>query len=309
METEKLVIVDAFAHLYRGFYALPPLNNSSGQPTNAIFAFAKILLSIERDYPASFGAVAFDKGKAVHRIKIDQAYKATRPPMPPDLFSQIPFAKKIAEAFGWPSVEFEGYEADDIISVLCAKFAGAEIKIASSDKDLSQLVNDKTSLLVPNKKSGGFDIIGEDGVFAKFAVRPAEIVDYLSLVGDHSDNIAGVEGIGPKTAAKLMAQFGSIENILSKADSIENERIRTAIKNSAERLEKNKMLIRLPSSLPMIDCDGKEIFLKKTADYGAVEKICHELELKSILTELAKKKPSATTPPPLNESPDLFDFK
>jgi DNA polymerase-1 len=307
---KSFVLIDSYAHIYRGFYALPPLNNSAGQPTNAIFAFAKILLLLDRDYPAEYGAAVFDKGKSAHRIKIEPSYKATRPPMPDELLSQIPYVKKITEAFGWALSESEGYEADDIIAAICAKFADARIRIASHDKDLAQLVKENVSLLIPDKKRGGFDVLDENAVFAKFAVRPEQIVDYLALVGDSSDNIPGVEGVGPKTAAKLIRKFSSIDRILAELNSVEREKIRNAISLSRERLAKNRELIKLIIDIPVVNGAEENSFLRKKPNYPALEAICEELELRSIAAEIRKNTSCRQEKMEVSENkpytPDLF---
>ncbi|HPN83943.1 MAG TPA: 5'-3' exonuclease H3TH domain-containing protein [Victivallales bacterium] len=288
------VLIDSFAHIYRGFYALPPLTNSSGMPTNAIFAFAKTLLFIEKNFPSSHGAAVFDKGRPLERLNLAPDYKATRPPTPPELLQQIPHTKEIADAFGWQVAEYDNCEADDIISAFCAKFAGMQIKIATNDKDLAQLVDKNITMLVTGK-DGGMQRLDIDGVIAKFAVRPSQIVDYLSLIGDHSDNIPGAAGVGPKTASKLLAEFSSLENLLNNPSSIKSEKTRAAIIAATEQLKKNQKLIRLSNTNPYTDSHGLDEFAKREADLGRIEKICEELELKSILAEIRKKNEAPKT--------------
>ncbi|HPO91531.1 MAG TPA: 5'-3' exonuclease H3TH domain-containing protein, partial [Victivallales bacterium] len=278
-----LILIDSFAHIYRGFYALPPLTNSSGILTNAIFAFSKTLLMIEKNFPSNYGAVIFDKGKSTKRLEISPEYKATRPPTPPDLLQQLPYIKEIAKAFGWKIIEFDNTEADDIIASICQKFNEKKIYIVSNDKDLAQLVNDNILMLV-SSKDGGLSEMNKDGVFVKFAVYPEQIVDYLSLIGDNSDNIRGASGIGPKTASKLLAEYRNIESLLSNISSIKSEKVKNSIISSAEQLKKNKTLIKLPISNTASNLQFDEL-KKEKADFEKISEICRKLELKSILQE------------------------
>jgi DNA polymerase-1 len=304
----NVILIDSFAHIYRGFYALPPLTNSSGMPTNAIFAFTKTLLFIEKKFPSSHGAAVFDKGRPLERLKLAPDYKANRPPTPPELIQQIPFTKEIAHAFGWQVAEEDNCEADDIISAFCAKFVDNEIKIVSNDKDLAQLVNNNISMLI-TAKTGGLETMDANNVFAKFAVQPEQIADYLSLIGDHSDNIPGAPGIGPKTAAKLLQEFSSIENLLLNISSIKSDKIKNSIANSTEQLKKNQLLIKLPKTNPFTDSHNFSDFTKRTIDYRSIEKLCEKLELKSILADL-KRKLETPDKPEKEEAqtytPDLF---
>ncbi len=304
---QKIVLIDSFAHIYRGFYALPPLSNSSGMPTNAIFAFAKTLLFVERNFPSSHGAAVFDKGRPLVRLKIAPDYKATRPPTPPDLLRQIPYAKQIAEAFGWKVAESDDTEADDIISSLCAKFAGTSIDIVSNDKDLAQLVNDNVQMLVSGK-DGGLARMDKGGVLAKFAVRPEQIVDYLSLVGDSSDNIPGAPGVGPKTAAKLLDEFASLDNIVANIESVKGEKVRQSIVESLERLRKNRELIKLPSTNPFAESSELKDLERRAPEIPRVERLCEELGLRSVLAELKKgaEKNSRGGEQTSTYTPDLF---
>ncbi len=305
---QKIVLIDSFAHIYRGFYALPPLNNSSGMPTNAIFAFAKTLLFVEKNFPSSHGAAVFDKGRPLARLKIAPDYKATRPPTPPDLLRQIPYAKQIAEAFGWKVAESDDTEADDIISALCAKFAGTSIDIVSNDKDLAQLVNDNVQMLV-SSKDGGLSRMDKSGVLAKFAVRPEQIVDYLSLVGDSSDNIPGAPGVGPKTAARLLEEFSTLENLLANIQSVKGEKVKASLSESAQQLIKNKLLIKLPASTPFSETADISAMERRRPDMNILEGLCEELELKSILAEIRRHADAVEKDrkeEPSTYTPDLF---
>ena len=215
---KTLLLVDASSYLYRAFHALPDLRNKSGEPTGAIYGVLNMLRRLHKDVPADYSACIFDaKGKTFRDAIYDQ-YKAHRPPMPDDLTAQIQPLHACIEAMGWPLLEIEGVEADDVIGTLArrARESGIRTVISSGDKDLTQLV-DPTTTMVNTMSNETFD---PAGVVAKFGVRPDQIVDYLTLIGDSVDNIPGVEKVGAKTAAKWLQQYGSLDNLLAHADEI-----------------------------------------------------------------------------------------
>ncbi len=314
-----VILVDSFSQIYRGFYAIQGLKNSKGQPTNAVFSIARLLLHIEREYPSEYGAFVFDLGKSEFRLKIHPEYKANRPPMPEELSSQLPFIRDWISAAGWPLLEHQGWEADDIIAGSSLFFNDFNFRIVSSDKDFAQLVSLRTKMLVPDKKGKGFELWSPSDISAKFAVPPEKIVDYLCLVGDSSDNIPGVDGIGPKTAAKLLEKFASVEEMGERPESIENPKLRDKILSSLERLKTNRLLIGLKSGLPDDSWKTPLIFKKKAADWEALAKMAGELEMSSVQKEIIKMKDSFNDLPlfapakntlPTNqfETPDLFNF-
>lgn len=285
---DTITLIDAYSQIYRGFYALPLLTNSKGQFTNAVLATAKFLLSLERDYPSPYGAVVFDKGRPAHRMVLAPDYKAQRPPMPQELQSQLPFIRQWMEAAGWNIVERDNTEADDIIAAIAVNFKENPVRIISADKDIAQVVDDRITMLIPDRKLGGFILQGKDEVIARFSVLPSQIVDYLSLIGDNSDNIPGVDGVGPKTAAKLISQFGSLDEMLGRVSEIENVKLREKITLSAEIIRRNQKIIVLDLSLS----DGKlsdiNSYLKRKPDCEKLKSIASDLEMKSIIAELEK---------------------
>ena len=283
---KTVLLIDAYAQIYRGFYALPPMMNSQGQHTNAIFAFARFLLNLEKNFLPQYGAVVFDLGKCKKRIEILPSYKANRPPMPEELRSQIPVIRETVEAFGYPLLENEGSEADDLIGALAEHFIDYTVKIISSDKDIAQVINERVEMLIPGRKGGGFDKRGVDEVFAKFAVSPSQIVDYLSLIGDSSDNIPGIVGVGPKTAAALIAKCGSIRKMLEHPELIEKEKLRNKIIDGAEILKKNIELITLDTTLPDDTWKSDSSIIRKKVDWEKIANIAKELELRSFLKDL-----------------------
>ena len=226
---KKLLLVDAFSQVFRGYFAVRALSTASGVPTNAVFAMTKLLLKLQQEYGDCDGAFVFDKGKCAARLELAPAYKANRPPMPEDLRAQMEPIRNMIRAFGWPIVESEGFEADDLIGAAAAADTEREVLILSSDKDLSQLINERVKMLVPDRDGKGLLVRDIEATKEKFGVPPEGIVDYLSLIGDSSDNIPGVEGVGPKTAASLISQFGSIEAMLAAPEKIAKENLRAKI--------------------------------------------------------------------------------
>ena len=300
---KKLLLVDAFSQVFRGYFAVRALSTASGVPTNAVFAITKLLLKLQQDHGDCDGAFVFDKGKCSARLELAPAYKANRPPMPEDLRAQMEPIRNMIRAFGWPIVESEGFEADDLIGAAAVSETEREVLILSSDKDLSQLINDRVKMLVPDRDGKGLLIRDIAATKGKFGVPPEGIVDYLSLIGDSSDNIPGVDGVGPKTAASLISQFGSIEAMLAAPEKITKENLRNKIISSRETLELNRKLILLNFAAPL---DGVS-FTKNDPDYGKIRELAERSELRSILKELDKFQPA---PQPAGEKlqPDQLEF-
>ncbi|HPJ96179.1 MAG TPA: 5'-3' exonuclease H3TH domain-containing protein, partial [Syntrophales bacterium] len=213
METKPtLVLVDGNNYVYRAFYAIPELSNSKGFPTNAIYGFTNMLMKLLREQQPTYIAVAFDMKGPTFRHEAFEAYKATRKPMPEPLRPQIEYIKNIVRGFSIPVLEREGIEADDIIGTLSRRFAGEDLKVVvvSGDKDLMQLVGEHV-VMVDTMKEAVYDV---EAVRKRFGVDPHKVVEILGLMGDASDNIPGVPGIGPKGALRLIEQFDTIDGIL-----------------------------------------------------------------------------------------------
>ena len=215
---KTLLLVDASSYLYRAFHALPDLRNRAGEPTGAIYGVLNMLRRLHKENPADYSACVFDAKGKTFRDELYPAYKAHRPPMPDDLGSQIAPLHECIRAMGWPLLEVEGVEADDVIASLAtqAEKQGVRTLISSGDKDLTQLV-DPMVTMVNTMSNETFD---ETAVAAKFGVRPDQIVDYLTLIGDSVDNIPGVDKVGPKTAARWLQQYGTLEELLAHAGEI-----------------------------------------------------------------------------------------
>src|SRR5579862_5493706 len=208
-----LVLVDGSSYVYRAFHALPPLSNSRGEPTGAVLGVLNMLQKFLRDCQPARLAVVFDAPGKTFRDDLFAAYKAQRPGMPDDLRAQIEPLLQIIRAQGLPILRVPGVEADDVIGTLAcrAAAAGQTVLISTGDKDMAQLVNDSITLINTMTDSR----LDRAGVKAKFDVFPEQIVDYLALIGDSSDNIPGIDKVGPKTAAKLLLQYQNLDGLIA----------------------------------------------------------------------------------------------
>ena len=249
MTKPKLFLIDATAFCYRAFYAIASLSTSSGQPTNAIYGFINMLNKILKEKKPQFLAACFDVSRDTFRLKKFAEYKIQRPPMPDELSGQIPLIKEIISAYGISIFEREGCEADDIIATLAkrAKEEGISTTIVSSDKDILQLVDEDITVFSPYKDEG--ILYDEKKVSERFGIGSERIPDIIALMGDDADNIPGVPGIGEKTAAALIKEFGSIEKLLMNIDKIKSEKIKTAIEGNIETIKLNKELAVLDNKI------------------------------------------------------------
>jgi DNA polymerase I len=244
----SLYIVDALNFLFRAFHALPPLTTSRGVQTGAIYGLCQMILRIEREQRPTHLCVVYDAPGDNFRNAIFPAYKAHRPPMPPELAAQLGMVRRVIEAFGLTQLEVEGFEADDIIATLAgiAKAAGMEVVVCSSDKDLLQLCDEQVAVLdtMRNRR------LGPAEVREKFGVLPDRVGDVLALMGDSIDNVPGVAGIGPKTAAELINKFGSLEALLAGAHEIKGKR-GVSIVEAADAIRLSRELVRLREDVPL----------------------------------------------------------
>ncbi|MDD5250225.1 MAG: DNA polymerase I [Rhodocyclaceae bacterium] len=240
-----LLLVDGSSYLYRAFHALPDLRNKSGQPTGAVYGVISMLRRLEADHKADYRAVVFDAKGKTFRDDWYPEYKAQRLAMPDDLVAQIAPLHECIRALGWPLVMIDGVEADDVIGTLAKQAAaqGVDTLVSTGDKDLAQLVNPRVRLV--NTMTNEF--LDEAGVLAKFGVEPARIVDYLALMGDAVDNVPGVAKVGPKTAVKWLAQYGSLDGVVAHADEIGGV--------VGENLRKHLDFLPLGRKLVTVTCD------------------------------------------------------
>ena len=278
----SLFLIDGNNYVYRAFYAIRNLSNSKGFPTNAIYGFTAMLLKLFREHNPDYIAVVFDSRGPTFRSKAFADYKAHRPAMPETLVPQFPMIKEIIQAFAIPVIEKEGLEADDIIGILARKYAGEGLRVAviSGDKDLMQLVTADT-VMIDTMKNKIYDI---PAVKEYFGVEPENVAEVLGLMGDATDNIPGVPGIGQKTARNLIGEFGTIENILANVAKVKNPRIR-------ESLEKNAALARMSRELAILgDHDGVEFNLEaarqKEPDRLRLRELFKEFEFLKLIDEL-----------------------
>jgi len=278
-----LVLIDGSSYLYRAFHALPPLTNSKGQPTGAIFGVLNMIRRLIKDYMPSKLVVIFDAKGKTFRHDLYPEYKAHRPPMPDDLVTQIKPLHEIIAAMGLPLLIIEGVEADDVIATL-AKQAGEQkidTVISTCDKDLAQLVNEHVTLINTMSKTT-LDI---EGVKNKFGVTPQQIVDYLTLIGDTSDNIPGVSKVGPKTAVKWLQQYNCLEEIIKHAQEIPGkvgENLQQVINN----LPSFKKLITVDFDVPV----NLSKLTTQPKDKNKLIKLFKELEFKGLLAEILSEE-------------------
>ncbi len=290
--TPILYLIDGSAYVYRAFHAIRGLANSKGLPTNAIFGFTNMMTKLIKEKKPDYWAIAFDVKGPTFRHDLYGQYKANRPPMPDDLSVQIPYIKKIAKAFNMAIIEKEGYEADDLIGTLKCKAedAGFEVIMVTGDKDFLQLVTKKSSIWDPMKEK----TIDFEKVLKIYGIEPNRIIDIMGLMGDKSDNIPGAPGIGPKTAAPLIKEYGTIENLYENIDKLTNKKLK-------EKLISFKDDIILSKKLVTIKTDTNIEFDSDAFGYGEPDKkalisLFDELEFKKLKhaflekNDLAEKK-------------------
>ncbi|MCX7898153.1 MAG: DNA polymerase I [Rhodocyclaceae bacterium] len=285
-----LLLVDGSSYLYRAFHALPALKNSQGFPTGAIYGVLNMLRRLVADFPdANKRAVVFDAKGKTFREAIYPAYKAHRPPMPDDLARQIPKLHECIQALGWPLIVIEGVEADDVIGTLATRATEARepCVISTGDKDLAQLVGDFVTL-INTMSNERFD---RAAVIEKFGVPPEAIVDYLALVGDAVDNVPGVPKVGPKTAARWLQQYGSLEALIAHAQEIGGA-LGENLRKSLDFLPVAKQLVTIRRDLPLPALD----LVPRSVDLPRLRALFAELNFTSFLRELNGSPPAAEAP-------------
>src|SRR5207344_2710961 len=257
----ELFLVDGNNLAYRAFFALPEeLQTTDGQPTNALLGFTNMLFKLLSDYRPRGVAVAWDT-RPVHRKEIDAEYKSERRPMPDLLREQFPHLRPIVEAFGYRNLEFEGWEADDVIATLATRADEADIAtcVVSTDRDAFQLVSENVCLMMTPRGVADVHVYTPDTVEARLGVTPDKVPDLIGLKGDTSDSIPGIPGIGDKTAAQLMQKYGSLESVLEHASELSPARAK-AIALHADQARDSKLLATMRRDLD-IDCDPTDLVL------------------------------------------------
>jgi len=245
----RLILVDGSGYIFRAFHALPPMTRPDGTPVNAVFGFVNMLAKLIADHAGQRIAVIFDAGRETFRNAIYPAYKAQRPDPPPELVPQFALIREAVDAFGLPAIELADWEADDLIAAYARaeREEGGEVVIVSSDKDLMQLVRDGVTMLDPIRQKP----IGEAEVVEKFGVPPAKVVDVQALAGDSVDNVPGVPGIGIKTAAQLITEYGDLETLLARAGEIRQPKRRETLLAHADAARLSKRLVTLNPDAPL----------------------------------------------------------
>jgi DNA polymerase-1 len=289
---KTLLLIDGNAIMHRAYHALPPFKTKSGVPTNAIFGFFSILNKVIKDFQPNYLAICFDTPVPTFRKKIFKDYQAQRPKVEDDLAIQFKITKEALDKGGIFHLEKEGYEADDVIGTIVEKYkkeADLKILILSGDRDILQLVDKNVFVITPQIGFSKSKIYDEEEVLKKFAIKPNQITDYKALVGDASDNYSGAKGVGPKTAAKLINQFKSIENIYKNLDLID-ERIKKILMANKDNIFLSLKLAKIVTDVPI------EIALEKMAFNGFKEELKNFLlqyEIKAITERIFNNNSSS----------------
>jgi DNA polymerase-1 len=294
-----LVLVDGSSYLYRAFHALPSFSNSRGEPTGAVFGVLNMLLKFVKDYAPKCMAVVFDAKGKTFRDELFSEYKAHRPPMPDDLRAQVEPLLNIIKALGLPLLRVPGVEADDIIGTLAVRAAkeGKQVLISTGDKDMAQLVNESITLINTMSNS----VLDRAGVKAKFDVYPEQIIDYLALVGDSSDNIPGIEKVGPKTAAKWLNQYGTLDGLIAHVNEVTGK-VGDNLRAGLATLELSRKLATIRTDCELPENTGE---LEAAApDNEALRELYTRYELRSLLRQLEPGTPAPM--PSVGETGSLF---
>jgi 5'-3' exonuclease len=282
----KLLLVDGHYYVYRSFFAIRDLTNSRGEPTNAIYGFVKTLRRMVKDLSPDLGAVIWDAGIPKRRIELQPAYKQQRAEMPDAMQPQLSFIQRLVPLLGFASLSLEDTEADDLMATYAchARARGDSVVLSTNDKDLAF-------------PKDAFALLGAEAVWKKWGVTPPQIADVLSLIGDSVDNIPGVDGLGAKGAAALLAAHGSLDRLLADLDAVKNERIREKLKAARAQIEQNREMVRLDLDLPLpLPLEGLTIRPR-------VEELIAELEKCEFKTLLAEIRAEAAPP---QRQGDLF---
>ncbi|MBU3741616.1 MAG: DNA polymerase I [Candidatus Kapabacteria bacterium] len=274
-----IILIDAMALVFRAYHALQRtgMQSNTGEPTFAVFAFANMLTSLLDKHDPDAIAVVFDTKEPTFRHELYDQYKAHRDAFPDDLVPQLGRIKDLITLMGLERIEMPGFEADDIIGTIASRESvdGHDILCVTSDKDYFQLVNDKVKVLRPGKDVGEYEVYDAKKVKEKFGVKPDHVIDVLALIGDSSDNVPGVKGVGEKTAIPLIEQFDTVENIYANLDAIEKASLRTKLEASRDMAMLSKQLVTIHTDVPI---DAKRVALhRKQMDFQAIDEFCHAL--------------------------------
>ena len=284
---KRIAIIDGNSLVNRAYYAMRnPMITRDGIYTHGIFGFLNMMEKIKRDYEPEYMAIAFDMKAPTFRHKEYDAYKAGRKKMPPELAMQIPLLKDVLSAMNIKQLELEGFEADDIIGTVAkaAEEEGLEPYIITGDKDELQLATDTVKVIITKKGVSEFEIYDRQAMIDKYGFTPSQFIDFKGLMGDQSDNIPGIPGVGEKTATKLILEFGSVENIIENYEEIKQKGLRTKIEENAQLAVMSKRLATINVNVPL-DTDFDE-FLIREPDYDRLIELYRKLEFNKFLKKL-----------------------
>ncbi len=306
MTPERLFLLDGMALAYRAYFAFisRPLINSKGENTSAIYGFVTFLMKILDDEKPEHIAVVFDTKEPTFRHKMFADYKATREKMPEDMYASFPRLKEVIRAFNVPLVEVPGFEADDVIGTLARQAESQNVLsyLVTGDKDFMQLVSPLVKMFRPARGAGDVEIVTEKEVNDKFGVTPQQVVDVLALVGDSSDNVPGVKGVGEKTAIPLIQKYGSLEELYKHIEEIPQRGLKEKLTTNKELAFLSKTLVTIDTAVPL-DIDFHKLGAEKR-DSKALMKLFADLEFKSLLDRLRNTEPFDDKPTPIPKPPE-----
>lgn len=302
MKREKMVIIDGNSLMNRAYYALPPLTNSKGVNTNAVYGFTGMILKIMDEIKPDYIVTAFDRKAPTFRHVKYSEYKAGRKKMPPELNEQFPIVKEVLKAFNIGIYELDGFEADDIIGTVSKRCsADMDVLIYTGDRDALQLVSGSVKVAITKKGITDVEIYDEKAILERYGSTPKQFIDIKGLMGDSSDNIPGIPGVGEKTAVKLIRDFGSVEGAIQNSEKITGKRIRNLVETYAEQAMFSKKLATIVTDVPM-EFNTDEIKIKEP-DRGKLIELFKELEFKSLINKLPAPENEQTVPE------DMKDYK
>ncbi len=291
-----MLLIDGHYYVYRSFFALPPLSNSRGEPTNAILGFVKTVRRMLKDLQPETGAIFWDEGLPQRRVELQPAYKETRKEMPLPMIPQLDFIRNLTPLMGFKNIALPNTEADDLMGcyAIAAARRGDEVILATNDKDLFQLVNEKVKVYTTAKADllspkDTYALLGEAEVIAKWGVPPGSIGDVLAIAGDAVDNIPGA-GIGRKAAAALVLEHGGLDSLLNNLDAVKSLRSREKLAVAREQILQNRKMVELDcaTELPVPLAD-----LRIEPDYDALLEVLEKWEIKSVLQEIRDERAKA----------------
>lgn len=307
----RLLLVDGNYYAYRSFFAIRGLSNSKGEPTNAIFGFVKAIRRMIQHLSPDFAAVCWDTGLPLRRVELQPTYKQHRAEMPDDMAPQLPFIRDLVTQMGLHNLSLPDTEADDLMATYACAAHHQDIcsVLATNDKDLLSLVDDCVSIYSTAKADltppGEFALLDAEAITRKWGVAPPRILDVLALSGDASDNIAGVPGVGPKTATTLILEAGSVESLLENLAALPNAKLRDKIAAAEAQIRQNCEMVRLDTDLAL-PVPVRQLTIAPRYDelIASIERC----EFRSLLVEIKTEQKAAAPPPPPPAQEELFPF-